>query len=268
MANWYQDILLEELDIRLPGINVRRLALHRHMDQVEKVKSHAHSYQQVLLYLRGRGVQRVAEKRIPVRRGTVISVRAREEHEFIKGRDVSPVCLVIDFKQADFAKLYKTLQLSGDATNRIEQALYRLGRLHVRALDTPLAVGAEILGIIAIIQIEGGSPGEMAAAKMHPVTEEVSGMIGRCNLAELTPAGIAKELGRTMDHINRQLKRESGVTIGQLLSSARLEKASDLLAEPDAVIGEVAAVVGYLDQNYFSRWFRQQTGQTPTEWRK
>ena len=267
MAKLYQDILLEELDIRLPGVNVRRLALHQHMNQVEKVKSHSHSYQQGLLYFRGRGGQRVAEKRIPVRRGTVISIRAREEHEFIKERDVSPVCLAIDFKQADFAKLYKSMRLSGDATNRIEQALYRLGRLHARALDTPLGVGAEILGILAIIQMEGGSPGEMAAAKMHPVTEEVSGVIKNGDLASLSPAGIAKQLGKSMDHINRQLKRESGVTIGQLLSASRLEKASELLAEPEAVIGEVAAAVGYLDQNYFSRWFRQQTGQTPTEWR-
>ncbi len=33
MAKLYQDILLEELDIRLPGVNVRRLALHQHMNQ-------------------------------------------------------------------------------------------------------------------------------------------------------------------------------------------------------------------------------------------
>ncbi|MGB0153861.1 MAG: AraC family transcriptional regulator [Verrucomicrobiales bacterium] len=267
MGKLYQDILLEELDIRLPGLHVQRLALHQHIDRVEKVKPHSHSYQQILLYFRGRGVQRVSDKRIPIRRGTVINIRAREEHEFIKERDVSPVCLVIDFKCADFAKRYHSMQLSGDATNRIEQALYRLGRLHVRALDTPLAVGTEILGILTIMQIEGGNPGEMAAARVHPVTEEVSCVIRNGDLTMLSPAIIAKQIGKSVDHLNRQLKRESGVTIGQLLSAARLEEASDLLSQPNAVIGEVAAAIGYLDQNYFSRWFRQQTGQTPTEWR-
>ena len=140
-------------------------------------------------------------------------------------------------------------------------------RQHVRALDAPLAVGAEILGILTIMQIEGGNPEEMAAARVHPVTEEVNCVIRNGDLTMLSPAIIAKQIGKSVDHLNRQLKRESGVTIGQLLSAARLEEASDLLSQPNAVIGEVASAIGYLDQNYFSRWFRQQTGQTPTEWR-
>ena len=267
MAKLYQEILLEELDIRLPGLNVRRLALHQHMDQVEKVKSHWHSYHQVLIYFRGRGIQRVADKRILVRRGTVISVRAREDHEFIKEQDVSPVCLAIDFKQADFTNLYKTIQLSGDAMSRIEQALYRLGRYQSWAQDTTLSVAAEILGILAIMQIEGGSPREIAAAKVHPATDEVKRIIHEGDFATLSVAGIANQIGKSMDYLNRQLKRESGVTIGQLLSAARFEEASDLLADSKALIGEVAAAVGFLDQNYFSRWFRKQSGQTPTEWR-
>jgi AraC-like DNA-binding protein len=30
----------------------------------------------------------------------------------------------------------------------------------------------------------------------------------------------------------------------------------------------VADRAGFQDQNYFSRWFRKQTGLTPTKWRK
>jgi AraC family transcriptional regulator, transcriptional activator of pobA len=31
-------------------------------------------------------------------------------------------------------------------------------------------------------------------------------------------------------------------------------------------VAEVAAALGFHDPNYFSRWFRKQTGQSPTGW--
>jgi len=33
-------------------------------------------------------------------------------------------------------------------------------------------------------------------------------------------------------------------------------------------ISLVADRAGFLDQNYFSRWFRKQTGLAPSKWRK
>ena len=267
MAHDFQDILIERLDIKLPGVSVRRLALHQHMNQVEKVKAHSHPYQQLLLYLRGRGVQRVEAKRIPVRRGTLISVCPRQDHEFIKEREVRPVCLAIDLKSADFAKLYTSIELGSDATRQIEQALYRLGRLHLLAYDTPLAVAAEVLTILATMQLCGRGSSRSEDARIHPMTDRIRCLITEGNLAELSPAGVAKLRGKSIDHLNRQLKRESGETIGQLLASARLERACELLKDGALSIGEVAATVGYLDQNYFARWFRQQTGQTPSDWR-
>jgi AraC family transcriptional activator of pobA len=33
------------------------------------------------------------------------------------------------------------------------------------------------------------------------------------------------------------------------------------------MVGDVAEAVGMLDQNYFARWFRQQTGRVPSAWR-
>jgi two-component system response regulator YesN len=46
-----------------------------------------------------------------------------------------------------------------------------------------------------------------------------------------------------------------------------MEKACILLKEPRASVKEVSASVGYNDQNYFSRLFRNKFGMTPTEFR-
>ena len=128
-------------------------------------------------------------------------------------------------------------------------------------------MGTEILGILTIMQIEGGNPGDMAAARVHPVTEEVSCMIRNGDLTMLSPAIIAKQIGKSVDHLSSYQTLVWSDDWSAGFGGLRLEEASDLLSQPNAVIGEVAAAIGYLDQNYFSRWFRQQTGQTPTEWR-
>ena len=47
----------------------------------------------------------------------------------------------------------------------------------------------------------------------------------------------------------------------------RMEKAKDLLLSTTLSVGEIGALVGYADQNYFSRIFKRQTGLSPTEYR-
>ena len=46
-----------------------------------------------------------------------------------------------------------------------------------------------------------------------------------------------------------------------------MQKAKELLNNPRSVIKEVSAAVGFNDQNYFSRIFRNKFGMTPTEFR-
>jgi AraC-like DNA-binding protein len=63
------------------------------------------------------------------------------------------------------------------------------------------------------------------------------------------------------------LRLEGGVAAGELVRRERLERAGQLLRNTDRPIGEVGSAVGIDDQNYFARWFRIHTGQTPSRWR-
>ena len=47
----------------------------------------------------------------------------------------------------------------------------------------------------------------------------------------------------------------------------RMEKAKDLLLSTGMSVGEIGAIVGYTDPNYFSRIFKRQTGHSPSEYR-
>ena len=53
----------------------------------------------------------------------------------------------------------------------------------------------------------------------------------------------------------------------QYLMSVRLKHASYLLRFSDLSVSEIAQQVGFEDNNYFSRCFRQNMSMTPSEYR-
>ena len=53
------------------------------------------------------------------------------------------------------------------------------------------------------------------------------------------------------------------------MTELRMNRAKELFREkPDSFIKDVAAMVGYEDQFYFSRLFRSYTGKSPSEFLK
>lgn len=59
-----------------------------------------------------------------------------------------------------------------------------------------------------------------------------------------------------------------GVSPQSYLLRAKIDMSKELLANSDQSIGQVAASVGFNDQNYFSRAFKRFTGTSPTEYRR
>lgn len=78
-------------------------------------------------------------------------------------------------------------------------------------------------------------------------------------------ATVVQRSGYQRDHLNRLVKKATGLTLGQYRAQARLTKAKELLAQ-GLQVASVAAAVGLADPNYFARWFRRQTGQRPSTW--
>ena len=82
----------------------------------------------------------------------------------------------------------------------------------------------------------------------------------------------ARELSRTAG-INQQLlvklfSQETGMTIKQYLAKLRCDAAAELLLDSRLSIQEIAAKVGYTDNNYFSKVFKANKGASPQDYRK
>ncbi len=68
-------------------------------------------------------------------------------------------------------------------------------------------------------------------------------------------------------YFSKLFKEKTGVTFVEYLTRTRMEKAKELLKDPENSIRDVCFAVGYQDPNYFSRIFKRSTGSTPSEFR-
>ncbi len=64
-------------------------------------------------------------------------------------------------------------------------------------------------------------------------------------------------------------REEFHSTVNEFVMKRRLEESEKyLISEPEFNVTEVSSRCGFSDYNYFIRWFKKQTGQTPLQFRK
>ncbi|RJX36833.1 response regulator [Paenibacillus pinisoli] len=70
------------------------------------------------------------------------------------------------------------------------------------------------------------------------------------------------------EYISRKFKMEFGETLIDYVNRIRVEKAMILLLNPHLRMAQIAQMIGYHDEKYFSRVFKKLTHTTPNDYRK
>lgn len=83
---------------------------------------------------------------------------------------------------------------------------------------------------------------------------------------DLGPDAIAGFLGIQSNRLLKALKHH-GTTLPREIKRLRTDLAEDLLRNSDKTAGEIGAKLGYTDKAHFTRFFKSQTGMTPSEFR-
>jgi len=84
----------------------------------------------------------------------------------------------------------------------------------------------------------------------------------------ISPGDAADTLNMSPSHFRRAFKHLTGQSFVPYLNHFRIEKAQQLLANPDIPISEVGLEVGFCDQSYFGLIFRRLTTMTPRQYRQ
>ena len=85
---------------------------------------------------------------------------------------------------------------------------------------------------------------------------------------KLTGEILEAEMGINIDHLNRVFKKMCGQTIFAYLNQIRISHAKDLIGQTDLPFSEAAYLVGFDDTSYFTKFFKQHTGTTPSQYWK
>lgn len=108
--------------------------------------------------------------------------------------------------------------------------------------------------------------GEQKRNYSTPVSQCVS-LIKEAYFMDLTAEAIASHVGYNKNYLNKKMKEETGMSLMSFLNEVRMREAVQLLLLSNFKISDIASRVGILDNNLFSRKFKEYANMTPTEYR-
>jgi AraC family transcriptional regulator len=100
--------------------------------------------------------------------------------------------------------------------------------------------------------------------RMKRVTDHVDAHLSR----RITLANMAAAAGLTRMHFAAQFRAATGMRPHDFVLQRRIERAQELLRNPELALVDVALSVGFQTQAHFTTVFKRLAGGTPHRWRR
>lgn len=150
-----------------------------------------------------------------------------------------------------------------------ERALAGMGRLRA-ASDAELGLElGRLLALLAELLTTGTGVGAGAGGDRDArLVADACARLGADLDRPLSPRLVARELGCGYERFRKAFQRATGLPPARWRMRRRIDRARELLFEPDVSVGEVARAVGFADPFLFSNRFRAHTGLSPRRFRR
>jgi AraC-like DNA-binding protein len=100
-----------------------------------------------------------------------------------------------------------------------------------------------------------------------PIIKRAKEFIYEHHTEELSLARAAKAVNMSTFYFCKMFKKVTDINFTDYLSRVRIEKAKNLLLNPNLRVSEIAFEVGFQSLTHFNRVFKKLLGQSPTEYR-
>ncbi len=101
-----------------------------------------------------------------------------------------------------------------------------------------------------------------------PLTHAAFRLIKRELSSHLTLKDIAAALGINPSTLGKRFRAETGLAISDYMDSLLMQQLQRRLLAGDSTLSEIADELGFCDQFYMSRYFKQRQGETPSAYRR
>ena len=85
---------------------------------------------------------------------------------------------------------------------------------------------------------------------------------------DLSLGQVAKAVNTSTFYFCKMFKKATGLNFTEYLSRVRVEKAKNLLLNPNLRVSEIAFEVGFQSLTHFNRVFKKIAGESPSEFRE
>ena len=127
-----------------------------------------------------------------------------------------------------------------------------------------LAFFAHIVPVYGGLPIKESARGGLAPWQLRRAYEFIDDNLG----ADPSISEVAEQCGLSSSYFSRVFKRASGFSPHRWLTKRRIERAKELLDDPDLKLTEIAQTCGFVDQSHFARVFSKSENCSPGRWRR
>ena len=173
-------------------------------------------------------------------------------------------CRTEDGNSARIALNVKRLNGDPDEFTRLYEELPLISQKHLLSVGTILSEYFDV----RIWNNELLAPSTASRPSNQELAEAINNFIRLNYRYNISPREISNEFHVNPSYASRRFSQYYNKTITERITEVRIKRASALLDETDAPIGNIAMNVGFNDVNYFSRIFKKATGLSPTQYRR
>lgn len=230
------------------------------------MERHEHRYHQWILYLTGNGEQVCGEAVVPVGGGSWVFLPRNVAHGFRRLRPRPPLILVLDFTSS-LRSGFRHGRLTDRAHGDVRSWLHALSAIRDESGESVEAEREAIAWAILAVALNAISGAPPRGGRVKVLSWRIERLLREPEAVCWSAAEVAGRMGWQRDYLNRRLKEETGRSLRQWRYAERLRRAQEALRGGQSSAA-AATASGFDDPNYFSRWFRQQTGQSPSQFRR
>jgi AraC-like DNA-binding protein len=175
----------------------------------------------------------------------------------------------------------RTEQPKEEEFNRVAQELIKWGvkvdlkKLHDAYFASKVLTTDQYSSMIRLLRVFADHLGIVSNQVLvrdenaeNPMVVRAKDFIEKNQAEDLTLATVARSVNTSTFYFCKMFKKATSLTFTEYLSRVRVEKARNLLLNPNVRVSEVAFEVGFQSLSQFNRVFKRIAGYSPTDYRE
>ncbi len=253
---------------------------------------HSHSYVEIMYVCEGSVKHFIEGEDLTLKKGSLLLMNRHIKHSITaSGKNDIAVNFILsnDFLSANGGRLRSSSSLTDLAENNgseigrprflvfnvenipyVENLIENLIRSYLFDKDVPHIILSETMSLILRYLsmypetlADGFSSGEGEGSIKAAISDYIQTNYRSASLAEL-----AEQLGLTLPYASKLIKQLYGASFRELVKEKRFSEAEQLLLSSNVSIQEISEAVGYENNSFFHKMFKEQYGMTPAKWKK